>query len=591
MKATTRRQRLFLLPCLAALLVFFAAGRLGFVLYNSSVEALSPWQFLLTWLRGIPLDVRTAALLLVVPALCSLQTRVPLRPLLIPYYVIVGLCISVTTVGDTVMYEFWKFKLSSVIISYALSPEGVTNSVAASFIILRFAALAVFWLVVTLCLSALTPRRSAGGGNMWLQCLVVVVLALLPFRVGTSFSTRQSLFRNHASVNPLFAFAASFGEQGRYRYLSPTECGSLVSSLYPAANDGEELTDTLLSVSRPDILVIQMESFGARFVSELGGEQDVASGLSRLIPEGVFFTGYYSNSFRTDRGTVSLQSGVISHPTLSLMRETRYHSSLPSLPRRLSENGYTTAYFYAGEMTNMGKREYLADMGYDSLYDISHFSAMPRECAWGMHDGTACSALLRLLRGQDSPRPWFVTFQTISSHEPWEVPYDRLADPVLNSFAYTDKCVAGLVDSLRASPLWANLLVIILPDHGYLYRQTYEDPEFFHAPLLWTGGAIRGPRRLSVLMNQSDIAATLLAQMGISHAGFPWSRNVLSASYTAPFVYCNFPEGIMLKDSTGVSLFDIAASRPVTALPPEGDSLRTLKAKCILQTFHTQLFP
>ncbi|MCD8302858.1 MAG: LTA synthase family protein [Prevotellaceae bacterium] len=591
MKAPTRRQRLFLPFCLIALLLLFGAGRLGFILYNSSIESLSTGQFLLTWLRGIPLDLRTASLLLIVPALCSLQTRIPLRPLLVPYYVIVGLCVSVTTVADTVMYEFWKFKLSSVIISYALSPEGATNSVPPSFIIIRFAALAVYWLVVTLCLTALTPRRSAGFRRLWLHCIVIVVLALLPFKVGTAFSSRQSLFRNHASVNPLFAFAVSFGEQGRYQYLPPAECDSLVSNLYPATDGEEELTDTLLSVSRPNILVIQMESFGARFVSELGGEADVASGLSRLIPEGVFFTDYYSNSFRTDRGTVSLQSGIISHPTLSLMREARYHSSLPSLPRRLSENGYTTVYFYAGEMTNMGKHEYLTDMGYDSLYDIARFSHMQRECAWGMHDGTACSRLLRLLREKDTQSPWFVTFQTISSHEPWEVPYDRLPDPVLNAFAYTDECVAQLVDGLRASPLWDNLLIIILPDHGYLYRQTYEDPEFFHAPLLWTGGAIREPRRLSVLMNQSDIAATLLAQMGIPHADFRWSRNVLSTAYTSPFVYCNFPEGIMLRDSTGVSLFDIAAERPVTAIPQEGDPQRTLKAKCILQTFHTLLFP
>ena len=143
--------------------------------------------------------------------------------------------------------------------------------------------------------------------------------------------------------------------------------------------------------------------------------------------------------------------------------------------------------------------------------------------------------------------------------------------------------MGALVDSLRTLPSWDNTLVILLPDHGYLYELTYESPEFFHCPMLWLGGAIKTPRRMSCLMNQSDLAATLLSQLSIPHAEFPWSRNVLSRQYTYPFVYCNYPSGILFRDSTGVTVYDIDAQQFISESPSPSPE-RILKAKAILQT-------
>ena len=178
--------------------------------------------------------------------------------------------------------------------------------------------------------------------------------------------------------------------------------------------------------------------------------------------------------------------------------------------------------------------------------------------------------------------------QTLSSHEPWNVPYHRLEDEKLNAFAYTDYSIACMVDSLRQLPQWDNLLVIMIPDHGFLYKQSYDDPGFFHAPMLWMGGAIREPRKMDILMNQSDIPATLLSQMGIRHDEYPWSRNVLSKTYTYPFVYCNYPAGLLFTDNTGTSIYDISGDVTIVEQPAD-DGLRVRRAKAILQTSYDQL--
>ena len=181
-----------------------------------------------------------------------------------------------------------------------------------------------------------------------------------------------------------------------------------------------------------------------------------------------------------------------------------------------------------------------------------------------------------------------MAFQTISSHEPWDVPYHRLGDKRLNAFAYTDHCLGLLIDSLSTLPAWDNMLVIIIPDHGYLYEQTYDDSEFFHSPMLWVGGAVKEPRRMHTLMNQSDIAATLLAQMGLSHDEYAWSRNVLAPDYT-PFIYCNYPAGLFFKDASGESLYDLSAGMP-TPIGEPADSLRLHKGLSILRRSYYELY-
>lgn len=54
-------------------------------------------------------------------------------------------------------------------------------------------------------------------------------------------------------------------------------------------------------------------------------------------------------------------------------------------------------------------------------------------------------------------------------------------------------------------------------------------------------------------------------------------------NYTYPFAYCSYPAGIMFKDSTGASIFDVNASRPVVGQSAPGHDQRLRRAKAILQ--------
>lgn len=585
------------------LLIVFLIGRVGFILNNRCVEQLSFADAASACWRGfVGHDLMVAAWLLVVPWLVGLfalkHSGFKLRAWLTPYYLVMGLAVAAIIVADAVMYEYWQFKLGMVVLSYAASPEGATNSVSLSYIIIRVAAflLLALWIIVP-CIW-LTPKKLPTGQTerLWMRNISIIwtfllVSGVLWMRQGDVYTSKPhpTQLADHAAVNPVYAFVRSIrltdNYDKRYNFLSEEDRSDLFKGLYPESSD--DVQDSLLNTQRPNVLIVFLEGLGSRFVQELGGLPDVTPGLSRLIPEGIFWENYYSNSFRTDRGSVSTFSGWLSYPDLGLMRQAEFHSSLSSLAQSLAKEGYETEYLYGGAMTNMGKHQYLEDMKFAHLYDDTAFSADEKDSCWGVDDSTALQKACQLIAGWEDGHHFLVA-QTLSSHEPWDVPYHRLEDEKLNAFAYTDYSIACMIDTLKQLPEWDNLLVIIIPDHGFLYKQSYKDPGFFRAPMLWNGGAVQEPRRMDVLMNQSDIAATLLSQMGISHKDYPWSRNVLSKNYTYPFVYCNYPAGILFADSTGISIYDIDGDAVMIEQPAD-DGLRIMRAKAILQTSYDQL--
>ena len=603
-------QSLRFLFALALLFVaFFLLGKAGFMLYNREAEPFTLRDLFDVWTHGLSMDLSTTGYLIVLPWLCCLVSLwwqdLPLRRVLLPYYVVVSLALSAIVVGDMVMYEFWKFKLDSTVFAYLHSTQGATSSVSSLFLVTRlstflFAALLLLFLLVRLTPQGLTsPARTLLRMFRTLLWLLLGGVIFLFIRGGWQESTMNvgaayyspRLYLNHAAVNPAFSLLSSVSKNKdfarQFQLLPEDQRSALFDGLYHHGDT--TLTDTLLRTPRPDVLIVLVESFGGKFVHELGGLPDVAPNLSRLIPQGIFFDNFWANSFRTDRGTVSVFSGWLSYPTASLMRIPGRSAQLPSIAHSLAAAGYQCDYLYGGDIKIMGKRGYLVSTGYTRLTYDRHFTATEvNESKWGANDSVTSRRVLQLISRRTPGSRWHMGYQTLSSHEPWEVPYHRLDDKVQNAFAYTDHCLGQLIDSLRTLPQWDSLLVVLLPDHGSLYRSSYQDPEFFHIPMLWLGGALREPRRVHTLMNQSDLAATLLGQMHLSYTHLPWSRNVLSRGYTRPFVYATFPGGILLRDSTGTSVWDLGSRRPIVEQPTPSPH-RVRQAKAILQTSYQQL--
>lgn len=590
-------------------LLIFILQKPLFMLYNGSIEkGFGFADYMQVMVHGASLDAATAGYLTAFPFLLVLISiwfrKFPLKKILYGYYILAAALISIIFVVDMALYTFWGFKLDASVFLYIDSPKEALASVSVGFILLRVLAILLLialnsWVLLKITPSVLnaTRKRIAGTAGMLLLGGVLFII----IRGGVTESTSNigqvyfsnEPFLNHSAVNPDFSLLSSMGKSqdfaSEFNFFDEEKRTALFDGLYPTT-DGDSIIQ-VLNTKRPNILIILMEGFGGAFVEPLGGLPDVTPHFNRLSKEGVFFTNCYANSFRTDRGTVCTFSGYLGLPTASVMKIPAKSRTLPAIAEGLSKAGYKTDFLYGGDINFTNMKSYLLSTGYQRLTANTDFSlAEQTSNAWGVNDDITFEYLYNQLRNRKEEGPWHTAFLTLSSHEPFEVPYHRLEDKIPNAFAYTDECLGKFIDRLKQTPAWKDLLVICLPDHGFYYPREGSNamPRFYHIPLLWLGGAVKQPMQVDKIMNQTDLAATLLGQLGLEHTAFTFSRNVLGSDYKYPFAFYSFNNGFSFRDSTGVTVFD-NNSGSILFDEPEADESRLDKGKAILQTVYDDL--
>ncbi|MBQ3130091.1 MAG: LTA synthase family protein [Bacteroidaceae bacterium] len=606
------KRTLYILSLTTLLLVATIIGKVEFLAYNRDIMFFTMSELMQVLWHGLPLDISTVAMAVLPVWFITLLTvkwpSMPLRWIVGPYIGIVTFLMGCVTGATIIMYENWKFLLDASIFSYMSSPGNATASASVYYIVTRIGLILLSSFLLSFLSVAITPKsivprksRYGGGGRRQQHApqrhttaylLTGLLLCFMLWGVNGRRADERSAFHsekimlNHAAINPvghmvrsLWTYSKDFNEQ--FRLMPEEECNTIFAQIFPT--DTEDITDTLLRTRRPDILTIQLESMGAPFIESLGGAKGVAPELCQWMTRGVNFTNAWATSFRTDRGTVSALSGYVSYPTTSLMMTDSCLPLLPSLAKTLKGYGYTADYMYSGNSNHMNKRKYMEAVGF-RMWDIEDINVSKEERdVWGANDSIAMNRMLGLIqrtKQENGPdKPFFWACQTISSHEPWEVPYHRLDNKVHNAFAYTDHCVGQFLDSLSRTSVWDNLLVVVYADHGHTYGLTFDNPEFFHMPLFLIGGAVSKVRTYDTIIAQNDMVATILSQMGIPHnEEFPWSRNVFSRNYTYSFAYCNYPAGALFVDGSGKTMMDVQSGYIMADEPePSGERLKHLQ--------------
>ena len=615
-KGIMRKRLLYLLKTYLLTVLLFIGAKVVFMLCNGAGHGVTFGDYVDVVRHGLSLDLSTALYFLIIPFLAcmaSVWLRVP-RWVLKVYYAIVALAFALAFVTDTSLYQFWGFKLDASCLQYLSQPEGITQSVSVAYLLLRLLLIILLTGGIYLLYNLRFCRAQCQRPNSQtsvkrkavntLLFVLLIPLLVVGIRGGLSESTTnigqvyysQNQFLNHSAVNPVFSFLYSashqLGDLSQYHFMDDEECQQLTADVYTTESI---CPDTLLTTQRPDIVIILMESAGEQFAGAMPH-------LQQLKQEGICFTQCYANSWRTDRGTLCTLSGYPSFPSISVMKMPEKSRRLPSIARTLQAEGYETSYLYGGDINFTNMRSYLISTGWERLTSMDDYSAADRNSAeWGVRDDITFQTLYeQILTNHQSPLTnhhlW--GYSTLSSHEPWDVPetfnvqrstfnVQRStfnADKVLNAFAYLDDCLYDFINKVRATPAWQNLLIILTADHGINYGQIDQSRprEKNHIPMLWLGGAVRQPRTVDALCNQSDLAATLLGQLALPHEEFLFSRDILSRSYTYPTAVNNYNNAQWIVDSTGHVLYDFDARHFIVTDSPDADRLLRV-SKAILQ--------
>ena len=542
--------------------------------------------------HGLTLDLSMALYIIILPFLLTIvsiwHTSQWISTVLHIYFGIIALALALAFTADTSLYPFWGFKLDASCLQYLATPTDAMASVSTGYLLVRLAILVILagliWLGYTrpkICL--LSSQHRITESLVAFLCIPLIVIGI---RGGLDESTTnvgqvyfsQNQFLNHSAVNPVFSFLASLektaSEDTVYNFYNTEEMAQLTQGLY---DSNTTAGDTLLTTQRPNVVVILLESCGKMFMN-------VMPNLQKAANEGVDFTNCFGNSYRTDRGTVCSLSGYLSFPTMSVMKMSNKVGHISSIARSLQKEGYTTEYLYGGDINFTKMKGYLISNGFERLHWKQDYNIEEQNTSkWGVCDEITFKTLSEMVLNHHDNKPFLIGYSTLSSHEPWDVPVSKYKEKQYNGFYYVDQCIGRFLDEMKQSKQWDNLLVVFMPDHSSDFNEYDEQhPDRNRIPMIWTGGAVKEPKKLDMLCNQSDFAATLLGQMGLTHTDFTFSRDVTSRSYRYPFAIHMFNNGVSMTDSTGFMLYDLTAER-ITAKTSKDAERMARTAKAILQ--------
>jgi phosphoglycerol transferase MdoB-like AlkP superfamily enzyme len=587
-----RRRLLLLVKTFFLFTLLFTALKPIFMIYNHTIyRSVSIADYFRVMWHGLPLDFSVAGYFTVIPGLLLLASvlyRYSMIQLLQKiYFIIISVLLSLIYIVDMLLYGYWGFRLDSTpLFNFLSSPKDALASVSVWFILLGVISLGVviFLLYLLFYYTLIRVRKPMEVPSrkyiVFGTLLVCVALLFIPIRGGFSvsvmnigkvyFSTNQQL--NHAAINPCFTLLDSYVHEmdfdDQYRYFEPKEADRLFSQMVDNSDGGADVPK-ILTTRRPNVIVIVLESFSAYVMQTMGGVPNVAVNMDKFGQQGVFFTNFFANSFRSDRGLTAILAAYPAQPTTSIMKFPNKTESLPMFPKVLRNAGYDLKYYYGGDADFTNTRSFLVTAGFDNIVSNRSFPLSKRMSKWGASDEVVYNRLFFDITQKTQKQPFLKVMKTISSHEPFDVPFHRLKDIRLNAFAYADSCLGSFVHQLQATPLWKNTLIILVPDHLGAYPVDVDNYSFarYHIPLIFIGGAVKGPMKVSTYGSQIDIAATLLSQLGLSHKAFTFSKDMFN-SKSPHFGYSTFPNAFCMITPDDSLFFNCETNRIITDRGP-----------------------
>lgn len=588
---------------IALMFLFLGIQKPLFLIYNNGFGGtiLTSHDVIDIYSHGFSIDMATVGYLIIVPVLLVgvhwLFPRFPIRKSINCYVAVLSILLPLGILADTSLYEFWEFKLDRMAFYYLNDPKDAFASVSLGYILIRIIAWIVLGVFIFLLMTKPLNKISFNSDIKvapWLRVLVFIFIGSILFAVirgiriwpntpGRVFYSNITYF-NHAALNPIYNLLYSVSKKEddfrQFDAFDEIRRAELVEGLFPNKADSTEI---LIKTQRPNILVIVLEGFGSCFIKDLGGNPEVGVNINRLLPESIVFSNCYCGSFRTDRGIVCAISGYLGQPTTSIMRFTHKIKNLPGLPKTLKGYGYETQGLYGGDLSFFNMSEYFITSGHDKLVTEYDFPISERTTKWGVPDHVTFDWLYKDIVERYKKRSalWYTTFLTISSHNPFDVPYHRLENEKYNAFAYTDSCFADFIHRVKQTPAWDDLMIVVVADHGFNWEEI-ASPNFPFIPFLLMGGAIKEPRQIKKLMSQTDLPAIVLGQLGIPHDDFLFSRDVMGNTYRYPFAFNTFSNGFNFRDSTGCVVYDNTAQKAIYGADKRKEEL----GKAILQTLY-----
>jgi len=586
-------------------IAYFLIARLFFLLYEYSFSSdLSIKEWILSFLYGLRMDISTSGYILGVTGLILVLTSFfngkLVNKVLQIFTIIILVLTSGIIISDLELYRNWGYRMDATPLLYLTKPKEAMASTE-----LWLEILLILFMIAYILLGLYVYKRTIRDHvlkfkktHIYTPVLLLLLTGsmILPIRASFGIAPMntgmvyfsENKFANHAAINVVWNVMNSLVYQKNNKRTYDFMQDETAEQITVELNKSSGETHKILNKENPNIVILILESFSSKVISELGGNWPATPNFNSLINEGILFNNFYANGSRSDKGIVSILSGFPAQPTTSIIKTPSKTESLPSIYKALEKQGYSSYFYYGGDIDFANMHSYFLNAGVDRIISLDDFDSKLNNSKWGVHDEYVFDLLYKDL--QIHKGPFLKTLFTLSSHDPFEVPTEPVfkgndrATQYLNSIYYTDSCLGKFFDNIMHTEIWDNTLFILVADHGSSRpgNSQNHDLDRFEIPMLWLGGVLNDSvKSVEKIGSQIDIPATLLAQLGLRFEEFSYSKDMFSNKYNE-FAFYVFNDGFTyITDSTKV-IYDNIANDVIYS---EGDIKKDLtKGKAYLQT-------
>lgn len=560
-----------------AWMLFFQITRFVFVFWNYEELMSLPIQELFALpFEAMYLDMAMTSYLMGIPfllfALALFSEKTFFLKMSRYFTAMLIVIVSCLTFGELPIYDEWHTKLNYKAISYLSNPSEVFHTASTSQLLLGIFAsilLSLFGIFLFKKIVSIPPQISRKPLIISFLFLIItpglLVLGLrggfqqIPIQVSDAYYSQHNVL-NVAATNSTFNLLSSCLKNAKagkpYQFMPDNESKALFDAIYKTPQDS---TTQILTTHRPNIVLVILESWSGDLVKSCGGYDSIAPNMENLIKQGFFFNNCYASGGLSDQGMAAIFSAFPAQPKTSIIKQPSKYEHLPCINTELAQNGYHTSFLFGGQLSYGNIRSYMYFNGFDRIKEGKDFDDSIPQGALGVQDEYLFERQLHDLAQEKEP--FFAAMFTLSSHSPYDFPMKEVIHwgdkekKYLNSVLYADACIHDFMEKAKQTKWYPNTLFIFVSDHSHNspHNWTIMQPEYRKIPLLFYGEVIKPEyrgKKDSVVASQTDVAATLLKQLGISAQRFPYSKNLFNP-YSPRHAFYSFDEGFGLIKSEG----------------------------------------
>ncbi|MCK1791376.1 LTA synthase family protein [Pseudomonas violetae] len=502
-----------------------------------------------------------------------------------------------TGVAEWLFWDEFGVRFNFIAVDYLVYSDEVLNNLLESYPIgTLLSILAVLAVVLSFVLrkpfnaaldAPLPPPR-----RRLLNALGLLVAAGLSLQLLSQDAPRAqggNAYQNELASNGPYQFFAAFRNNELdypqfYKTLPPDVVAQQIRAELSEPNAhfvGQDPQDIRRNIDNPgtartpNIVLVTIESFSAKYMGSNGDERNLTPNLDALRKQSLYFNNFYATGTRTDRGLEAITLAIPPTPGRSIVKRVGRESGFASLGQQLNAIGYDSVFVYGGRGYFDNMNAFFSGNGYRVVDQSSVDEAeIHFKNAWGMADEDLYNQTLKLADADYAKQqPFLLQLMTTSNHRPYTYPDNRIDIKSGNgrdgAVKYTDYAIGQFLEQARQKPWFDNTIFVFVADHTAgsagkedLPISNYQIPLFIYAPKLIDA------RENAQLASQIDLAPTLLGLLNMDYQSTFFGRNLLQDNPLPPRVVVGNYQHLGLFDGK-----DLAILSPRQGLRRHDDAL------------------